>query len=307
MTMNHKELDEQYSSLFKKDKQLQFAANAINHYKIDKTTHTIQNDLHYYKEKGHIRTHNSNIKRHILNIDNTSRINYEMIKNIPGNIPVGNTIISSSNNSNNNEDEDGNNAAEDGNNDNDNDNDGDGDDDDDDDDENMNSKKRTLDLIDIDIVKTKIFKNNLFEMNDSFINKLPKFENDTPEEETSATLQLPLNEQLDSLYQLQHGLLNQYSLLQNLEKKWFALREINLDANIELDLFSEQDVKSLPIDNEQDVKSLPIDDEKDRVKVRLGSINVPASHTQSAIHTLAFNRCKRLRNNKESNNIIVVD
>ncbi|SMN18548.1 similar to Saccharomyces cerevisiae YLR052W IES3 Subunit of the INO80 chromatin remodeling complex [Maudiozyma saulgeensis] len=272
--MNYKELDDKYTTLYNNDKQLKFARNAIKSYKIDKTINSIKNDLHYYKDKSHKRTHNNNIKRHILNIDNTSRINYEMIKNIPGNIPVNNTITTKLNSDN---DEENDNEVDEG----------------DDNDEIINSKKRTLDLIDIDIVKTKIFKNNLFEMNDSFINKLPKIEIESNETKKDS-FNLSLSDQIDSLYQLQNNLLKQYNFLQNLEKKWFALREIILDANIELDLFSEQDVKSLPIEVENNNK----------VKVRLGSINVPASHTQSAIHTLAFNRCKRLRNNKESNDII---
>ena len=160
-----------------------------------------------------------------------------------------------------------------------------------------------MDLLDIDNVKTKIFKNNLFEMNDKFIHKLPQpNQSSSSSSNNESKIELPLDQQIDALYDLQKNLLQKYHSLQNIEKKWFALRETILDANIELDLFSEQDVKVLPIEIGGTSKSRK--NPKKIVKIKLGSINVPASHTQSAIHTLAFNRCKRLRNNNESDDIL---
>lgn len=96
--MDHKDIDSCYNTLFDNDKQIQFATNAIKSYQLDNyNSSIINNDLHY-KEKnvklsnaGVAINNNSNIKRHILNIDNISKINYEMIKNVPGNIPLQNT------------------------------------------------------------------------------------------------------------------------------------------------------------------------------------------------------------------------
>ncbi|KAG0666297.1 hypothetical protein C6P45_000258 [Maudiozyma exigua] len=269
--MDHNDIDTNYNTLFDNDKQIQFATNAIKSYQLDNyNSSIINNDLHY-KEKNHkmlnaaVTINNNNIKRHILNIDNISKINYEMIKNVPGNIPLQNTTYG--------------NELLDKNN-----------------DETM--KKKAMDLLDIDNVKTKIFKNNLFEMNDKFIHKLPQ----PNASNSSLKVELSLEDQIDALYDLQNNLLKQYHSLQNVEKKWFALRETILDANIELDLFSEQDLKVLPIEIGGNSKARK--NPKKIVKVKLGSINVPASHTQSAIHTLAFNRSKRLRNNNESDNIL---
>lgn len=280
--MDHKDIDTRYNTLFDNDKQIQFANNAIKSYQLDNyNSSIINNDLHY-KEKNHkivnsaVAVTNNNIKRHILNIDNISKINYEMIKNVPGNIPLQNTTYGNelldTNSSNSNTKESNNN------------------------DETM--KKNAMDLLDIDNVKTKIFKNNLFEMNDKFIHKLPQ----PNASKYESKIELPLNDQIDALYELQDNLLKKYHSLQNTEKKWFALRETILDANIELDLFSEQDLKVLPIEIGGNSKSRR--NPKKIVKIKLGSINVPASHTQSAIHTLAFNRSKRLRNNNESDDIL---
>lgn len=287
MTMDHKDIDTRYNTLFDNDKQIQFANNAIKSYQLDNyNSSIINNDLHY-KEKNHkivnsaVAVTNNNIKRHILNIDNISKINYEMIKNVPGNIPLQNTTYGNelldTNSSNSNTKESNNN------------------------DETM--KKNAMDLLDIDNVKTKIFKNNLFEMNDKFIHKLPQpNQSSSSSSNNESKIELPLDQQIDALYDLQKNLLQKYHSLQNIEKKWFALRETILDANIELDLFSEQDVKVLPIEIGGTSKSRK--NPKKIVKIKLGSINVPASHTQSAIHTLAFNRCKRLRNNNESDDIL---
>ena len=61
---------------------------------------------------------------------------------------------------------------------------------------------------------------------------------------TSEDDELPLTEQIEYLYEIQEKLLGQYKKLLRADEKWFVLRELLLDANVELDVFSEEDIKS---------------------------------------------------------------
>ncbi|CCF57331.1 hypothetical protein KAFR_0C03390 [Kazachstania africana CBS 2517] len=224
-------VDDQYDELLKTDKQLQFAFKSIENYYNAKDTDLVKDALIL-----DLKDSTSNIRRHIVNVDDISRINYEMIKNAPGNLVAS---------------------------------------------EHEND-------VDIDLLKTKMFKNNLYELNDTYLN-LINWKNSIREEQSNENddnlnTDLPsLNDQIEYLYQIQEKLLKQYNSMINNEKKWFTLRELLLDANIELDLFST---------NESNPKF---------IKINLGDKNL--QNSQSFANTLAFNRPKRqkLNNGKPSN------
>lgn len=119
-----------------------------------------------------------------------------------------------------------------------------------------------------------MYKNKLYEMNDQYLEAVSQRIKDM---NTSAAAQsddeVPLEDQYEWLTQIQENLGDQYKALVNEEKKWFVFKELLLDANAELDLYSAQDDK--------------------KTIVKLGSMSLPIN---SNANTLIFNRTKRPKN-----------
>lgn len=196
-------LDREYNELLQNDKQLQFASQAIKNYKKD-----IEN-LKQYKDSANnhstttITTHNLNTKaslfpkkRHVINIDDISKINYDVIRNTPGNI----SILDSPN------------------------------------------------YEDIDAIKARYYRSSLHKMHDQFIDTLndrflqKSFNSSSQNSENeSEEEQLSLDEQLFILYRIQQNLMKDYKQIQREQQKWFQLKELLLDANIQLDLYSKNE------------------------------------------------------------------
>ena len=87
---------------------------------------------------------------------------------------------------------------------------------------------------------------------------------------------------MEWLLQIQTNLIKEYKISQQEEKKWFLLKELLLDANIELDLFSAQNNITSTID-----------------------LGIREDGTHSPNNILLFNRPKRRKlNQDEPSNII---
>lgn len=199
-------LDKEYNKLLHNDKQLQFATQAIKNYRKD-----IENLKKYQDTTDNHNTapttattiHNLNTKaslfpkkRHVINIDDISKINYDVIRNTPGNI----SVLDSSN------------------------------------------------YEDIDAIKARYYRSSLHKMHDQFIDTLndrflqKSFDlNSQNDENENEDDQLPLNEQLSILCKIQQNLINDYRQIQREQQKWFQLKELLLDANIQLDLYSKNE------------------------------------------------------------------
>lgn len=192
--MNQTEtLDKEYEQLLQNDKQLQFAVQAIKNY-----TQDIEN-LKKCKDTNNNTTNNLNPKtslfpkkRHVINIDDISKINYDVIRNTPGNI----SIVDSSS------------------------------------------------YEDIDAIKARYYRSSLHKMHDQFIDTLndkflqKSFDLDLRDNDDE---ELPLSEQLSILYKIQQNLIKDYRQIQREQQKWFQLKELLLDANIQLDLHSKNE------------------------------------------------------------------
>ncbi|CAR28416.1 hypothetical protein ZYGR_0S00460 [Zygosaccharomyces rouxii] len=236
-----------FEELLAQDKQLQYALQAVRHYHSEKVPEFLEKDSHNRRPtpsstpQGSTSTtpastagtaananaqsqlNAGNNKRHIVNVDDISKINYEMIKNTPGNLP--------------------------------------------DIDEKLDPKSNNSDG-EISGLKTKLYKNRLYDLNDDFLeiisHRMPT------EEKSSEPPLLPLQDQVNLLSQIQRNLIGDYEDLLNTERKWFILKEILLDANAELDLFSTQ--------------------EERKKTIKLGATTVPPNANANA---LVFNRPKR--------------
>lgn len=240
-----------FQELFAQDKQLQYASHAVKHYHGEKVPEFLEKDSHNRRPTpsatplgstsstpatpastvstgANLNAQNQlnagNNKRHIVNVDDISKINYEMIKNTPGNLP--------------------------------------------DIDEKPDPKLNTSDG-EISGLKTKLYKNRLYDLNDDFLehisHRMPATDEKLPEPPT-----LPLQAQADLLTHVQENLIKDYQDLLNTERGWFILKEIMLDANAELDLFSTQ--------------------EERKKTIKLGATTVP---TNANANALVFNRPKR--------------
>lgn len=187
------------------DRQLQYARYAVKR----------------YRKCEPLETALASNKRHIVNVDDTSRINYEMIKNTPGNLPAVSGTIS------------------------------------------------TVQDNEISGLKTKTYKSRLYELNDEYLERA-NAQLDHLKKKPKATSVVPLESQQAWLQQIQENLLQEYKELVKDEKKWIVLKELLLDANVELDLYSAQD--------------------QGKNQVKLGSVAVP---THSNANALLFNRPKR--------------
>ncbi|CAL9728227.1 ino eighty subunit 3 [Monosporozyma unispora] len=204
--MSREEIDNEFNQLIETDKQVQFSYNAVKNYnkEIEHLTH--DNNI----QRNKINKINNNddtndtivkpnlfpMKRHIINIDNISKINYDVIRNTPGNI----------------------------------------------------STTYSPKYEEIDAIRARYYRSGLHKMHDKFIYELNnKFEEEaTKYEETTTTkenedIDLPLNEQIDILYKIQENLLQDYKMSRKEYIKWFQLKEVMLDANVELDLYSKNE------------------------------------------------------------------
>ena len=243
----------QFEELLDTDKQVQYAHAATLHYKNTKTPDFLEKDTHHKKFhtveslnqqssstpptatdatsastfSGH--TNSSTFKRHIVAVDDISKMNYEMIKNSPGN------VITNAN----------------------------------------------QDEIDISTLKTRLYKDNLYTMNDQFLQAV----NDQivtlnaaeqEQEQETEEVDLPDDEKIDILSKIQENLLDEYQTLSQKERKWFVLKELLLDANVELDLFSNRGRKA-------------------NHPIAFGAVAIP---TNVNANSLAFNRTKRRKINK---------
>ena len=278
-----------YKQLRDSDKQVQYAERAVEMYRRESAVRSLARDVHSKDgaaaqaaaaAKSAIPANTipvstvpsgTNIKRHIIGVDNISRINYEMIKNTPGNVPLQSVAG----------DEPGVPGVP--------------------GDQGTTSKKRSVALLEAEQAKTKMFKNRLFEMNDKYIAALSSGQGQAPGENPNGSPTLAPSAQRDTLARIQSSLIAEYTRLQREERKWFTLRELLLDANIELDLYSEQDTRAPPVT----VRRTSLESKGKTVpRIKLGCINLPPTHTQSAAHTLAFSRSKRVRIAREPSNIM---
>lgn len=240
-----------FEDLLATDKQVQFAHAATQHYKSIKTPDFLEKDSHHKKfhnadglnQQGSStpstatdanavstipsHTNISTFKRHIVAVDDISKMNYEMIKNSPGN------VITNAN----------------------------------------------QDEIDISTLKTRLYKDNLYAMNDNFlqaVNDQIVTLNAAEQDQETEDFDLSDDEKIDILTKIQENLLAEYEELSQKERKWFILKELLLDANVELDLFSNRGRKA----------SHPI---------AFGAVAIP---TNVNANSLAFNRTKRRKTNK---------
>ncbi|EDO17489.1 hypothetical protein Kpol_1058p26 [Vanderwaltozyma polyspora DSM 70294] len=242
----------EFADLLAEDKQLQFAKSAIGRYKRDKTPDFIEKDSHYKKIVGKISAQSNNSltggfglanRRHIVNVDDISKINYEMIKNSPGNMVVVN----------------GGSGNE--------------------------SDSETRLESEVNGLKTKLFKNHLYSLNEDYLKGVDTKVSDAAAAATVAAGEspedIPLEDQSKWLKQIQIDLIGTYTSLVEQEKKWFAMKELLLDANAELDLFSTREVR----------KSQP--------NINMGEMDI-SSNPYSNISTLVFHKRKKRKLNIES-------
>lgn len=195
------------------DKQLEYAGNAVRRYQ----------EREALEGAAAAQTSASgNNKRHIVNVDDASRINYEMIKNTPGNLPP------------------------------------------------LAGAEEAQDA-EISALKTRMYKGQLYRMNDEYLERVSERSEELLRAERAAgPVEVPLEDQHVWLQQIQEKLAAEYRRLVNEEKKWIVLKELLLDANTELDLYSAQDPTMKTI--------------------TLGSVAIPSSSNANA---LIFNRTKR--------------
>ncbi|EWG89848.1 Ies3p [Saccharomyces cerevisiae P301] len=135
------------------------------------------------------------------------------------------------------------------------------------------------DEIDISTLKTRLYKDNLYAMNDNFlqaVNDQIVTLNAAEQDQETEDPDLSDDEKIDILTKIQENLLEEYQKLSQKERKWFILKELLLDANVELDLFSNRGRKA----------SHPI---------AFGAVAIP---TNVNANSLAFNRTKRRKINK---------
>ncbi|QLQ79294.1 hypothetical protein HG537_0B06420 [Torulaspora globosa] len=198
------------------DKQLEYARNAVRRYQKREALEAGGGAA--ASQQGNS---SGNNKRHIVNVDDTSRINYEMIKNTPGNLPP------------------------------------------------MGGSEEAQDA-EISALKTRMYKGQLYRMNDEFLERVTGRSEELLRVPDAERVRVPLEDQHVWLQQIQQNLAREYRNLVNEEKKWILLKELLLDANTELDLYSAQDPTMKTI--------------------TLGSVAIP---TNSNANALIFNRTKR--------------
>lgn len=197
--MNPEELDAEFNRLIESDKQIQFAYTAVKNYNEELeqlSQDQLKNKLKPQKDDNPVKPNLFPMKRHIINIDNISKINYDVIRNTPGNI----------------------------------------------------STTYSPKFEEIDAIRARYYRSGLHKMHDKFISTLNnKFEQETTKEPLASKINedenndLSLQEQIDILYKIQENLLVDYKASRKEYTKWFQLKEVILDANVELDLYSKNE------------------------------------------------------------------
>lgn len=186
-----------FEELLAQDKQLQYASQAVRHYRREKVPEFLEKDSHNRRPtpsstpqgstsatpastagtaanaNAQSQLNAGNNKRHIVNVDDISKINYEMIKNTPGNLPDINEKADS---------------------------------------RSINSDGEISGL------KTKLYKNRLYDLNDNFL-ELISHRMPPGEEKPSEPPLLPLQEEIELLSQVQRNLIRDYQDLLNAERK----------------------------------------------------------------------------------------
>lgn len=246
---------EAFKEILKNDKQLQYIKSSINYYKSTPVPSFLITDA-YSKDKvsfpsnsallsmnanaiENINTASSstNFKRHILTVDDINRINYEMLKNAPGNFFLDERGAEG--------------VSEDG--------------------ENKPIKRKEKPVRDdkeqemeneINTTKNKFYKKQLYDQNDSFLNSII-----THLEEASTITttnegkvqskkdeinQISNEQKVEWLSEINTKLISDYKKLLSEEKKWFILKEILIDANAELDLSGDIDIDATAIEEAAD-------------------------------------------------------
>lgn len=194
--MYHDEIDTEFNQLIESDKQVQFAYTAVKNYneELEQLSQDhIKNKLSTNnKDDNPVKPNLFPMKRHIINIDNISKINYDVIRNTPGNI----------------------------------------------------STTYSPKFEEIDAIRARYYRSGLHKMHDKFISTLNnKFDQETTKEQPihEEDNELSLQEQIDILYKIQENLLVDYKASRKEYTKWFQLKEVMLDANVELDLYSKNE------------------------------------------------------------------
>lgn len=147
-------------------------------------------------------------KRNIIAVDDNLKINYEMVKTTPGTF-IETSVAASKNKA-------------------------------------LKEKAGKVSKM-----KTNYYKKRLYNMNEQFLseqgtldvatsnNELVSSENAGPP--TSPQDEPPIQQQIEWLTEIHRDLLQQYRTLLQEEKKWFLKKEVMLDANTKLDLFTTHD------------------------------------------------------------------
>lgn len=193
----------EFTELLAKDTQIRYAQNAIRRYKSSEAV-----DVDDERKSRH--------KRNIISVDDNLKINYEMVKMTPG------TFIESSVST---------------------------------------SKNKALKekAGKVTKMKTNYYKKRLYNMNEQFLAEQGTLEpvscSDSQSPESAADAgdagdtagaasiadDAPLDQQARWLAEIHKDLLQQYNTLLQEEKKWFLKKEVLLDANAKLDLFTTRD------------------------------------------------------------------
>lgn len=173
---------DQMEGLLQSDAQLAFSRQAVRRY--EAAAPEVDDD----RKSGH--------KRHIISVDDHLKINYEVVKNVPGNL----VDVASA-----------------------------------------KGKKavKADEIARINKFKALYFKEQLHRLHDEFVTKSAALREDgaLPAPPAPPSQQ----QQYEWLCEIQAGLLQQYRDAVQEEKRWYLKKELLLDANIRLDLFTSRD------------------------------------------------------------------
>ncbi|AET37684.1 Ies3p Ecym_1458 [Eremothecium cymbalariae DBVPG len=172
------------NTLFRKDIQLVYSNQAVKRYEAG--VQEIDDD----RKSGH--------KRHIICVDDHLKINYEVVKNVPGN------LIELTGN--------------------------------------KGKQGPEIDEITrINKFKSLYYKEQLNKLHDDFVTKSSSLRGDLEPAQAIDEPLPSLQQQHEWLKEIQAKLLKQYEDTVQEEKRWYMKKEVMLDANIKLDLFSTKD------------------------------------------------------------------
>ncbi|AMD20256.1 HDL488Cp [Eremothecium sinecaudum] len=183
------DVSEAKAALFSSDPQIVFSSHAVKRY--ENSQQEIEDD----RKSGH--------KRHIISVGDHLKINYEVVKNVPGNLIELATT----------------------------------------------KGKKTPEQEEIARIakfKSLYYKEQLNKLHDDFVTKSSILRAEDNEMHARAAAadakeQPSLQQQYEWLQEIQSKLLQQYNEVVQEEKRWYLKKEVLLDANIRLDLFSTRD------------------------------------------------------------------